>query len=130
MPALGSVAKLGVIPAVVLVASVSEGKPAGRAGIEPGDLIVAVDGAPLGSFLTFQETVLASKGRVLEILVARDGETQRFSIRPELTKLGDDGMERGALPDRDPRRGRHSPRSHRDGPGDAIPSSPSRVRRS
>jgi len=93
VPAVGSVAQLGVIPAVVLVESVSEGKPAGRAGIEPGDLIVAVDGAPLGSFLTFQETVLASKGRVLEILVARGGEAQRFSIRPELTKLGEAGIE-------------------------------------
>jgi regulator of sigma E protease len=93
VPAVGSVAQLGVIPAVVLVESVSEGKPAGRAGIEPGDLIVAVDGAPLGSFLTFQETVLASKGRVLEILVARGGETQLFSIRPELTKLGEGGIE-------------------------------------
>jgi regulator of sigma E protease len=92
VPALGSVAQLGVIPAVVLVASVSEGKPAERAGIEPGDLIVAADDAPLGSFLTFQETVLASEGRVLEILVARDGETRRLSVRPELTRLGDGGM--------------------------------------
>jgi len=92
VPALGSVARLGVIPAVVLVASVSEGQPAERAGIQPGDLIVALDDTPLGSFLTFQETVLASKGRALEILVARDGETQRFSIRPELTKLGGDGI--------------------------------------
>ena len=92
VPALGSVARLGVIPAVVLVKEVSEGKPAARAGIQPGDLIVAVDGAPLGSFSTFQETVFASKGRVLEILAARGGETQRFSIRPELTKLGDDGL--------------------------------------
>jgi regulator of sigma E protease len=93
VPALGSVARLGVIPAVVLVASVSEGKPADRAGIELGDLIVAVDGLPVGSFLTFQETVLASKGRLLEILVARDGETQRVLIRPELTKLGGGGVE-------------------------------------
>jgi len=92
VPALGSVAQLGVIPAVVLVKEVSEGKPAARAGIQPGDLIVAVDDAPLGSFLTFQETVLASKGRLLEVLVARDGETQRFSIRPELTKLSEDGI--------------------------------------
>ena len=92
VPALGSVAELGVIPAVVLVAVVSEGKPAERAGIQPGDLIVAVDGTPLGSFLTFQETVLASKGRVLEILVARDGETQLVSVRPELTELDSAGM--------------------------------------
>jgi regulator of sigma E protease len=93
VPALGSVGALGVIPAVVLVDSVSEGKPADRAGIEPGDLIVAVDGVPLGSFLTFQETVLASKGRALEILVAREGVTRRVSIRPELTDSGLDGME-------------------------------------
>ena len=92
VPALGSVAELGVIPAVVLVKEVSEGKPAARAGIQPGDLIVAVDDAPLGSFLTFQETVLASKGRLLEVLVARNGETQHFSIRPELTKLSEDGI--------------------------------------
>ena len=93
VPALGSVARLGVIPAVVLVASVSEGKPADRAGVEPGDLIVAVDDVPVGSFLTFQETVLASRGRVLEILVARDGETQRLLIRPELTQLSDGGVD-------------------------------------
>jgi regulator of sigma E protease len=92
VPALGGVAELGVIPAVVLVASVSEGKPAQRAGLRPGDLIMAVDGAPIGSFLTFQETVLASQGRALDILVARDGETQRLAVRPELTKLGDDGL--------------------------------------
>lgn len=93
VPALGGVAALGVIPAVVLVDSVSEDKPADRAGIQPGDLIVAVDGVPLGSFLTFQETVLASEGRVLEILVARDGVTRAVSIRPELTDAGLDGME-------------------------------------
>jgi regulator of sigma E protease len=92
VPALGSVARLGVIPAVVLVASVSEGKPAARAGIEPGDLVVTVDGAPVGSFLTFQETVLASEGRVLDILVAREGETRRIPIRPELTELDGGGM--------------------------------------
>ena len=91
VPALGSVARLGVIPAVVLVESVSEGKPADRAGIEPGDLVVTVDGAPVGSFLTFQETVLASEGRVLDILVARDGETRRIPIRPELTPLNGGG---------------------------------------
>jgi regulator of sigma E protease len=92
VPAHGSVARLGVIPAVVLVASVSEGKPADRAGIEPGDLVVTVDGAPVGSFLTFQETVLASEGRVLDILVARDGETRRIPIRPELTEVDGGGV--------------------------------------
>ena len=54
--------RLGAIPAVVLVAAVTPGMPAAEAGIRPGDLIVAVDGAPIGSFSTFQETVLREQG--------------------------------------------------------------------
>ncbi|MCP5057333.1 MAG: RIP metalloprotease RseP [bacterium] len=83
VPALGSVDALGVAPAVVLVAAVSEEMPAAQAGIEAGDLIVAVDGRPIGSFLTFQETVLGSGGRSLDIQIARAGETRRVSIQPK-----------------------------------------------
>jgi regulator of sigma E protease len=84
-PALGSLERLGVIPAVVLVAGVSAGMPASEAGVEPGDLIVAVDGAPIGSFATFQETVFASKGRTLAIQVARDGATHELRVTPRRT---------------------------------------------
>ncbi|MCP5070482.1 MAG: PDZ domain-containing protein [bacterium] len=83
VPALGGVEALGVIPAVVLVVAVSEDMPAARAGIEAGDLIVAVDGQPIGSFLTFQETVLGSGGRSLEIQIARDGQTRLVPIAPQ-----------------------------------------------
>jgi regulator of sigma E protease len=84
VPALGDVAKLGVIPAVVLVRSVSEGMPAAEAGIQPGDLLVAVEGQPVGSFGTFRETVLASEGRPLEVTVARHGETHVLSLAARL----------------------------------------------
>lgn len=83
VPALGSTEALGVIPAVVLVAAISEDMPAARAGLQPGDLIVAVDGQPIGSFLTFQETVLGSGGRSLEIQFARAGETRQVTIVPQ-----------------------------------------------
>ena len=83
VPALGTTEALGVIPAVVLVAAVSDDMPAARAGLEPGDLIVAVDGRPIGSFLTFQETVLGSGGRPLDIQFARAGQTRHVSIAPE-----------------------------------------------
>lgn len=92
-PALGDVGALGVIPAVVLVAAVSPDMPAAEAGIEPGDLVVAVDGHPIGSFATFQETVLASKGRPLRIQVARDGETRLVSVSPRRTKTDVSGGE-------------------------------------
>lgn len=83
VPALGSTDRLGVIPSVVLIAEVGEGTPAERAGLAPGDLILAVDGAPVGSFLTFQETVMASGGRELEVQFARGGETRVARLAPE-----------------------------------------------
>jgi regulator of sigma E protease len=60
--------------------------PAEEAGIRPGDLLVAVDGAPVGSFATFRETVLASGGRPLEVTLARDGETRSVKLAPRLAK--------------------------------------------
>ena len=86
VPALGDVARLGVIPAVVLVAAVSPGMPAAEAGIEPGDLLVAVNGEAVGSFGTFRETVLASEGRPLDVTVARAGETRVLTLAPRLGK--------------------------------------------
>lgn len=93
VPATGSTGALGAIPAVVLVASLSENMPAARAGLAPGDLIVAVDGEPLGSFFTFQETVLASRGRTLAIRYAREGETREIHIAPERARPGVEGLD-------------------------------------
>lgn len=93
VPALGSTRALGVIPAVVLVKAVNKGMPAGKAGIEPGDVIVAVNGSPIGSFFTFQETVLASGGQPLEIQVAREGRSRVFTVRPQHVPAGTDGLE-------------------------------------
>jgi regulator of sigma E protease len=94
VPALGDISQLGVIPAVVLVASVSPGMPAAEAGIQPGDLLVAVNGEPVGSFGTFREGVLASEGKPLEVTVARAGETRVLTLAPRLGKAApEDPME-------------------------------------
>ena len=86
VPALGSLQALGVIPAVVLVDAVSDGMPAAEAGIQKGDLLVAVDDTPVGSFATFRETVLASGGRPLQVTIARGGETRVLTLAPRLAK--------------------------------------------
>jgi regulator of sigma E protease len=86
VPARGDPRALGVIPAVVLVDQVTPGMPAEEAGIRSGDLLIAVDGEPVGSFATFRETVLASGGRPLEIAIARDGETRTVKLTPRLAK--------------------------------------------
>ncbi len=92
-PALGSLTELGLIPAVVLVAAISDDMPAQRAGLEPGDLIIAVAGEPIGSFATFREMVLASEGRPLEILFGRDGETRTVSLAAQRAPSPTPGVE-------------------------------------
>ncbi len=82
--ALGSAEALGVLPANVLVANVSPESPAQRAGLEAGDLVLEVDGAPVGSFASFAETVRTSEGRTLHITLARAGETLEVDVTPEL----------------------------------------------
>jgi regulator of sigma E protease len=84
VPARGSLDALGVLPASVLVSRVSPDSPAARAGIEPGDLILGVDGEPVGSFASFAEIVRTSKGRTLGIELASHGETRVLRIAPEL----------------------------------------------
>jgi regulator of sigma E protease len=84
LPALGSIDALGVVPATVLVAQVSPDSPAERAGLRAGDLIVSVDGSPVGSFASFSEGVRSSGGRPLAIAYARGGETRELRIKPEL----------------------------------------------
>jgi regulator of sigma E protease len=84
VPALGSVDALGVVPATVLVATVTPGSAAERGGLQAGDLIVSVDGAPVGSFNSFAEIVRTSGGRALALAFARNGEIQSASIAPTL----------------------------------------------
>ncbi|MFQ5806373.1 MAG: PDZ domain-containing protein, partial [Phycisphaerae bacterium] len=49
----GGVAQLGIVPATVLISPVRSDSAAAAAGLQPGDLIVAVDGRPAGSFASF-----------------------------------------------------------------------------
>ena len=84
VPALGSVEALGVQPATVLVSSVASGSAAERGGLQPGDLLLSVDGAPVGSFGSFAEIVRTSGGRALALTFAREGEIHAVSIAPTL----------------------------------------------
>lgn len=84
VPALGGVDALGVVPATVLIAAVTPDSPAERAGLRAGDLIVAVDGKPIGSFASFSERVRGSRGEPIEIAYARGGERHDIRVQPEL----------------------------------------------
>ena len=83
LPALGSLSAAGIVPATILVQQVTPDMPADRAGLESGDLILAVDAEPIGSFATFAEMVRSSEGRPLMVTYARGGETVTVEIAPE-----------------------------------------------
>jgi regulator of sigma E protease len=82
VPALGSLQRLGVVSATILVSSVQEGLPAAEAGLAPGDLVLSVDGEPVGSFSTFADAIQTSDGRPLEIGYARDGVLESTIVQP------------------------------------------------
>jgi len=90
LPAASGLGALGIVPATVLVAEVSVPSAAQDAGLLPGDLLLEVDGRPIGSFGSFAETVRSSEGRELEIIYARAGELHTVGIAPRLiTRKGE-----------------------------------------
>lgn len=91
VPATGSTDALGVVPASVLIRGVASGTPAERAGLKRGDLLIAIDGTPVGSFGTFLTTIRSSEGRPLAVSYARGGETLDATIQPALVEV-DAGM--------------------------------------
>jgi regulator of sigma E protease len=97
VPVLGDLDTLGVVTAKLLVARVVEGSPAERAGLQVGDLILGVDGRPIGSFYSFMETVRASEGRALRLVYARAGMTRELDLAAEERMVpgpfGIEGME-------------------------------------
>ena len=101
VPALGGLEALGVISATVLVGDVQPGMPAEAAGLRAGDLIVEVNGQPVGSFNTFRDTVRASGGAPVALAFAREGELNRVELAPVLRQVpgpfGIEGMEEEVL---------------------------------
>ena len=91
VPATGSLAALGVVPANVLISRVSPDSPAEKAGLAAGDLLLTADGTPIGSFASFAEMVRSSGGRTLQITYARDGKTREVAIQPAMLEA-DNGL--------------------------------------
>ncbi|MGY1797078.1 M50 family metallopeptidase [Blastococcus sp. SYSU D00868] len=71
--------------------------PAARAGLQPGDTIVAVDGQSVDptahdSWTTVQQAIRTSPGEELTLTIERDGERRDLTVTPiENTVVNDDG---------------------------------------
>jgi regulator of sigma E protease len=66
------------------VGGVKEGTPAQIAGLRAGDLIAAIDGAPISSWDDMAEMINSSEGKTLEMTIQRQGSTEVIRISPEL----------------------------------------------
>jgi membrane-associated protease RseP (regulator of RpoE activity) len=64
-----------------------ERSPAAKAGLRPGDTLVAIDGRPLertafDSWTAVQEAIRGSAGEPLELTIERDGERRDLTVTP------------------------------------------------
>jgi S1-C subfamily serine protease len=65
------------------VVEVVTGSPAGRAGLRAEDLIVAVDGEPMGDVGDLQRVMVAERiGQVIEVEVVREGALIKLDLTP------------------------------------------------
>ena len=78
---------LGVTPwrpaTPAVLGQVLDDGAAAQAGLQTGDRIVAVDGEPIGEWMTFVERVRASPGETLTLRVERDAATREISLTPQ-----------------------------------------------
>jgi regulator of sigma E protease len=91
------------------VDAVAPGSVAERAGFEPGDRIVSIDGSEIGSFSDMQRIVATSPDRELHVVVDRGGANVELTATPERKEITDRfgntmrigllGIQRSASPD-------------------------------
>jgi len=74
-------------PYPALVGGVSAQSAASDAGLEPGDLITAVDGVAVGTFEDLRAIVTNGDGAPLSLSVLRDGQTFEVTLTPRRVDL-------------------------------------------
>jgi regulator of sigma E protease len=67
------------------IGQVREGSPAQKAGLEKGDIIVAVDGKPIHSWDDIKSHVEQNRGEALLIKAKRDDEYVSVSVIPQMS---------------------------------------------
>ncbi|MHB2251618.1 M50 family metallopeptidase [Corynebacterium aurimucosum] len=67
--------------------------PAGEAGVEPGDIVLALNGENMDSFAQLRDTVMTHPGDTVTLSVERDGEPRDFDITlATVTRLNAEGQ--------------------------------------
>lgn len=66
------------------ISQVLEDSPAQAAGLVPGDLITAIDGAAIRTFSEVQQAVAMSEGKPIALSVERDGQVRTLTLTPRI----------------------------------------------
>ncbi|MGQ0384028.1 MAG: RIP metalloprotease RseP [Gammaproteobacteria bacterium] len=69
-------------PQPVVVAELTPGEPAVRAGLEPGDRIVEVEGVGIGDYGAFVTAIRGRPGQPTQVVALRDGRHMTFELVP------------------------------------------------
>ena len=83
---LGLVLKSPHVPAVI--GGLLNGEPAIKAGLKPGDKVVAVDGKPIAGWEAFVGVVQKHADNPLDLSVSRDGKNIHVTVTPR-TRISD-----------------------------------------
>lgn len=76
----GAKVKPGTRP--LLISEVQLGSPADRAGLEPGDTVLALNGSKPQNFIDFNEALIAAQLRPVSLNVLHDGQEKTLEIKP------------------------------------------------
>ncbi|HET7586157.1 MAG TPA: RIP metalloprotease RseP [Gemmatimonadaceae bacterium] len=71
-----------------VISGVDRGSPAARAGMRPGDSIVALNGAPVDGWSDVVRRVQSAPGVPVSIRVIRDDAPVELTVRPESARVG------------------------------------------
>lgn len=84
-----------------LLGEVTPGRAAAKAGLRPGDRILAVGGEPINDWIDWVQQVRAHPGEDMEVKFERGGVEHRATVRPETRGEGEDrhGFVGAALPE-------------------------------
>jgi regulator of sigma E protease len=81
-----SLEKLGLLPAIqpspLKVSVVTSGSPAGKAGIQPGDIFESIDGHIFHGTASIFEYLQSKKGAPINVVVDRNGAKSAMTIQP------------------------------------------------
>jgi regulator of sigma E protease len=73
-----------------IVGEVAEGSPAAEAGLQPGDLIVSVQGRSVSDFAEVQQTIRMRPDEAVRLSYLRNDERFNVSVTPDVVRVWDD----------------------------------------